>query len=182
MAAPVTVVGIGNPIMSDDGIGLELLRQLATGDSEVSELAWVPSHRRQPLAEPACPGPVEFIDGGTSGMEILPVVQQARRLLLLDAIAGAQPGQVTVLRGDQLPRLVQSHLSPHQVSLLDLLAAARLLGTEPEEIAVVGVVPASTELSVGLSEPVIAALPEAVAAARTVIADWLAAENAAAGE
>lgn len=169
----VTVVGIGNPIMSDDGIGIELLRRLSTGTSEPAELAWVPTHRFTPVVDSETHARVEYVDGGTSGMEILPTIQSARRLLLLDAIAGATPGEVIVLHGDQVPRLVQSHLSPHQVGLLDLLASARLLGTEPEEVAVVGIVPESTELNVGLSPCVEAAMAEAVAAAEDIISAWL---------
>lgn len=180
--AAVTVIGIGNPIMSDDGTGLAILRVLqaraAGADPQLalSETAWVP-HR--PVAGPiddAAPlrAGVDFVDGGTSGMELLPIIQSAQRVLLLDAVASPRPaGSVIVLRGDQVPRLLTQQLSPHQVGLLDLLAAARLLGREPQEIAVVGVVPETTELEVGLTPTVAAAIPAAADAAEEIIADWL---------
>ena len=164
------VLGIGNPIMGDDGIGLAIMRRLrAAADAPVDDLDWVPS-RHSAAAEDT----VEYIDGGTSGIELLPVIQQAEDLIVLDAVAaaGAAPGTVVVLESDQVPRLLNSKLSPHQVGLLDLLATAKLLGHEPRRVAVVGIVPASAELHVGLSDAAQNALPNAVAAAREVMDRW----------
>nr|WP_231494006.1 hydrogenase maturation protease [Corynebacterium vitaeruminis] len=148
----ITVIGIGNPIMTDDGVGLAVLAKLV--DAKV-------------------PG-VKYIDGGTSGMEILPDIQDATRLLVLDGINDPDepPGTVLVLEGDQLPRLRKSALSPHQVGLLDLLSTARLLGSEPEEVVVVGVVAQDVELHVGMTEKVAAAVPVAVDKAKKVLASW----------
>lgn len=143
--APVVVLGIGNSIMGDDGIGLALMEAL----------------RQHFGAHPL----VDWVDGRTGGMELLPVVQDARFLLVLDAVSGQEPGAVRHLVGDQVPRLLASKLSPHQVGLLDILTAARLLGTEPDELEVVGVVPEvvalSTELTACAQAGVQAALPVA---------------------
>jgi hydrogenase maturation protease len=147
------VLGVGNPIMSDDGVGLALLARLEQAR---------PSHR------------VAYVDGGTGGMSLLPEVEAAARLLVLDAVAGGQPGEVRHLSGDEIPRLLASKLSPHQIGLLDVLTAARLRGAEPALIEVVGVVPASVELAIGLTEPVQAALDEATARALAVLDAWLA--------
>jgi len=151
--APVTVLGVGNPVMGDDGTGLELL-------------ARVRDQRPDPR--------IGYVDGGTGGMELVPVVTEATRLLVLDAVAGATPGQVLRFSGDQLPRLLSARLSPHQVSLLDVFAAARLLDHEPEQVEVVGIVPEVVELRVGLSGPVTEALSEAATAAVAVLDGWLA--------
>lgn len=150
----VTVLGVGNPIMGDDGIGLELLARLG-------------ARRTDPR--------IEYLDGGTAGMELIPVVQDASRLLILDAVASTlPPGTPLRLGGDQLPRLLASRLSPHQVSLLDVLTAARLLGTEPDAVEVVGVVPAVVELRLGLTPAVAAGLDAAVDLADQVLGSWLA--------
>ena len=149
MPEPITVLGIGNPIMSDDGVGLEILERLRVHYTDQRHL--------------------EFVDGGTSGMELLPTIQDAESLLVLDALAPtahSNPGDVVTLIGDQIPRLLNSKLSPHQVGLLDLLSAAR-------RVAVVGVVAESTELHVGLTPTVTRALPGAVAEARTLLDEWL---------
>jgi len=152
----ITVLGVGNPIMGDDGVGLELLAALRA----------------------ARPGPgIDYVDGGTGGMELVPVVQDATRLLILDAVAGDTPGQVVRLDGDQIPRLLATKLSPHQVGLLDVFAAARLLGREPSQVAVVGIVPESVDLRVGLSDVVAGAVAEAARLAATVVDEWLAAAD-----
>ena len=149
----ITVLGVGNPIMGDDALGLELLRRVGA----------------------ECPDPrVEYVDGTTGGMELLPVVTDAERLLLLDAVAGPVPGAVVRLGGDQVRRMLAAKLSPHQVGLLDVLSAARLLGREPSEVVVVGVTPESIAIQIGLSPAVAAALEPAVAQAVEVLASWLA--------
>lgn len=153
--APVTVLGIGNPIMGDDGIGLALLEALHARVGEREGVDWV--------------------NGITDGMELLPVVQDARYLLVLDAVAGPgmEPGTVRHLTGDQVPRLLSMKLSPHQVGLLDILAAARLLGKEPEAVEIVGVVPGEVDLDLSLtaqaSAGVGAAVPVAVEALESLI-------------
>lgn len=162
--AIITVLGVGNPIMGDDGVGLALLAAVEAA-----------SQTAHPGAD------IEFVDGGTGGMELLPVVQEAQHLLILDAVAGSTPGQVVVLTGDQIPRLLSSKLSPHQVGLLDVFAAARLLGREPGVVSVVGVVPAIIDLATELSPIVAGALPEASARAMAVIRRWLDEPGASAG-
>lgn len=150
----MTVLAVGNEIMGDDGVGPALLAGLAP--------RWADDPR------------VELVAGGTDGLALLPVVEDAARLLILDAVAAeGPPGTVVELHGDQVPRLLGQKLSPHQVGLLDVLVAARLLGREPAEVAVVGIVPASVELAVGLDPAVAAALPDALAAADAVVAAWL---------
>ena len=157
----ITVLGVGNPIMGDDGIGLELLARV--------KQAWA-----------SCGGSgsatIDFIDGGTAGMELVPVVQDANRLLILDAVApgeGRNPGQAVQIDGDQVPRLLSTKLSPHQVSLLDVLTACRLLRTEPEVVTVVGVVAADVDLRLGLSELAASSLDAATKLATSVINDWV---------
>jgi len=150
--AAVTVLGVGNPIMGDDGIGLELLSSVKA----------------------ACPDPrVEYVDGGTGGMELIEVVQDARRLLVLDAVAGQTPGAVVEVVGDHINRLMSTKLSPHQLGMRDVFSATRLLGREPEAVKVVGIVPESVELRVGLSAVTRAALPKASRRAVEIITAWL---------
>jgi len=149
----ITVLGVGNPIMADDGVGLALLER-------------VRSLRPDPV--------IEYVDGATGGMELLPVAQDCDRLLILDAVAGPEPGVVEHLTGDQIPRLLSSKLSPHQVGLLDVLTAARLLGREPSVIEVVGVVPQDVELAFGLTPVVEASVEAATEVACGVLDRWLA--------
>jgi len=153
MSSHITVLAVGNPIMGDDGVGLELLAglQALRPDSDV-----------------------EYVDGGTGGMQLIPVVQEASCLLVLDAVAGPEPGVVQHLSGDQVPRMMAAKLSPHQVGLLDVFTACRLLGHEPGVVEVVGVTPESVDLRMGLSPVVAAAVPDAVAQAAAVLDRWAA--------
>lgn len=150
----VTILAVGNPIMGDDGVGPALLDLLRDRLPDASTVA--------------------LVDGGTEGLDLLPLVEDSRRLLLLDAIGSRTepPGTVVRLDGDQVPRLLATKLSPHQVGLLDVLVAARLRGREPDALAIVGVVPESVELRVGLSDVVAAALADAVTVAAGVVAQW----------
>jgi hydrogenase maturation protease len=146
------VLGIGNPIMGDDGIGITLLEELMARGLE---------------------RPVEFVDGGTIGLSLLPLIEDCGSLLILDAVAGeGPPGTLVRLAGDQLPRLLKTKVSAHQVGLLDVLTAARLRGTEPDRIAVVGLVPGDIDLRVGLTPAVAAGIGLAAEAARQVLKGW----------
>ena len=195
----ITVLGVGNAVMGDDAAGLEILRLLrarfgGAGAAPVdvdalvplasaSASPWVPAHEAVATATGTATdiaagpggrvGDIAFVEGGTSGLELVGVVGEARKLLVLDGLTGpGDPGDVVVLEGDQVPRLLSSKLSPHQVGLLDLLATARLLGREPEHVGVVGVVCASAELEVRLTPEVAAGLPAAVDAAAEVLERW----------
>ena len=126
------VLGLGNPLMTDDGIGLAALERLRDG--------WT------------LPDEVVLRDGGTWGLRLLPDVEDAARLLLLDAVdVGAEPGTVVVLERDELPRFLSHKLSPHQVGVRDLLALADLRGALPKETVAMGIQPARVELGPDIS-------------------------------
>ena len=139
------VIELGNPLTGDDGIGLMLLARLTD--------EWV--------IEPE----VAFVDGGTWGMNLLPTIEDAGRLILLDAInIGAEPGMVVELSRDRIPRFLATKISPHQVDLRDVLAVAELRRTLPEDTIAIGLQPAVVALSEVLTPVVHAALDGGVAA------------------
>jgi hydrogenase maturation protease len=129
----VVVIGLGNPLMGDDGLGLAALHHLRTS-----------------YALPDC---VELVDGGTWGMNLLPVIEDADELILIDAIdVGAAPGTAVRLEHAQIPRYLATKISPHQVDLRDVLALAELRGTLPADTVALGLQPASVELRNSLSD------------------------------
>ena len=137
----VVVIGLGNPIMGDDGLGLAVLEHLQ--------------------AAYAFPPQVELVDGGTWGMNLLPVIEDAAELILIDAIdTGGAPGAFVRLEHHQLPRYLATKISPHQVDLRDVLALAELRGTLPPDTVALGLQPASVEMRASLSEMLQAAVPE----------------------
>jgi len=135
------VLGLGSPIMGDDGLGLAALDHL----------------RREWDFEPA----VELVDGGTWGMNVLPIIETAERVLLLDAIrTGDRPGTTVVIERWALPRYLGAKLSPHQVDLRDVLALAELRGTLPRDTVAIGLEPERVEMEHGLSAPVRAGMTD----------------------
>jgi hydrogenase maturation protease len=148
-----TVVGIGNVLLSDDGIGVWVIRRLLA------------AYRFAP--------DVEILDGGTLGLSLASYLAGTDRLLIVDAVAnGAAPGTVVVMHGNEVPATLRAALSAHEASLCDLLAALTLLGTMPHAFVAIGVTPAHTEPSLELSPPVRAALASAERAAIEQLERW----------
>jgi hydrogenase maturation protease len=149
----IVVLGLGNMLMADDGVGLSALARL---DEE-----WF------------VPRTVSMVDGGTWGMNLLPVIEQADRLLIFDAIDfGEPPGTVIRLERFDIPRFLSQKLSPHQVDLREVLALAELRGTLPEQIVALGIQPARIEMSTTLSQVVEAQLDELVRRGANELARW----------
>ncbi len=151
--ARIVVLGVGNPLMGDDGTGLALLDALG---------------RRAGL-----PPGTALVDGGTWGMNLLPVVESASHLVLLDAVrTGAPPGTVVVLGRRELPRYLGLKLSPHQIDLKEVLALAELRGTLPARAVAIGIEPERVDWGIGLRPAEAARLDEAVDAALRVLEGW----------
>jgi hydrogenase maturation protease len=139
--------------MTDDGIGLAALARLQD--------EWF------------IPPQVDLVDGGTWGMNLLPIIESAGRVLVLDAIdSGAEPGTLAVLRGEEVPRTLAQKLSPHQIDLREVLALAQLRGTLPDELVALGVQPEVVAMGTTLSPAVAARLDELVALAAGQLRAW----------
>lgn len=136
------VLGLGNVLLSDEGVGVHVVHLL---------------RERYDF-----PQEVEILDGGTLGLDLLPYVEDADRLLIVDAVQmDTPPGTVARLVGDEIPAVLSLKYSPHQMGLSDLLAAARLRGHLPAEVVLWGVQPASLEVGLELS-PAVAAQMESL--------------------
>jgi hydrogenase maturation protease len=142
--APVLVLGLGNVLLQDDGVGSRLVSELAKRQDR-----WTS---------------VELADGGTLGMALLGMLDGRRALVLLDAVrTGAKPGTARELTPEEVQRSrPPAGLSPHEGSALEILRAAALLGDLPEKVIIVGVEPFAVETGYGLSAEVEAGLPAAL--------------------
>ena len=138
------VLGLGNILMRDEGLGVRVVEHL--------------------LARYEFPEGVQVMDGGTLGLELLPFLERARRLLVIDAVqARKEPGTLVRLTGDEIPVFLDaSKVSPHQEGLQDLLAVALLKGYMPEEVIFWGAQVGTMEVGLDLS-PAVAAQVEALA-------------------
>jgi hydrogenase maturation protease len=139
------VLGLGNVLCGDDGLGVAAVARLA----ERYEIA----------------PEVRVADGGTLGLSLLGLFDGVGDALLVDAIrADAAPGSLVRLEGAQVAPAARERLSVHQVGVADLLDALRLLGTHPRRLALVGLVPQRIELGMARSRAVERALPALVQA------------------
>jgi hydrogenase maturation protease len=150
---PLLVLGLGNVLCGDDGLGGEAIRRLAAGP-------------------PLAPG-VRLEDGGVLGLALLPTLEAARRAIIVDAVrCDRPPGELVVVSGDDVVPALRERLSPHEIGVWDLLWAARLRGRAPERLAIVGLVPACLDLGVGLSPAVEAGIPALVEAVAGTARAW----------
>ncbi len=138
----VAVVGIGNLLMGDDGVGVRVLQWL-----------------QQRYTFPA---EVQLLDGGTKSIELLPYLEEADRVIFIDAVdLGETPGTVVEVSGQAVAEYFNNKLSVHQIGLPDLIGAMLLRDSVPEEMVLIGVQPGYTELQWGLTEEVSGAVQKA---------------------
>lgn len=127
------MLGLGNPLMGDEGIGVYLVERLA------DRAADYPS--------------VDFLDAGTGGLSVLHDIEGRRKAILIDcAFMDEKPGAIRRFTPDEVrSRKVLAHQSLHEVDLMRTIEIARQLGQAPEEIVIFGIQPQRVELSQGLS-------------------------------
>ncbi len=149
----LVVLGLGNLIRSDDGVGVHAVRLLAQ--------------------DPRFPSHVQVVEGGTLGLALLPAIEDASCLLALDAVnTGTVPGTVMRFEMSELKPLPGSP-SVHQLAFADLLEALRWMDKTPRKIVLFGVQPAQTGWGTTLSQEVEAALPQLIRAALEELELWM---------
>lgn len=117
---------------------------------------------------------VEVIDGGTLGLSLLPSIEGRGGLIVLDSVTleVGEPGDIVVYRADELRREARLLYSAHQLGVNEVLAAADLMGTSPQRVAAVGMVPSSLDTGYGLTDVVAEAVPAMVETAVGLLASW----------
>ena len=96
-----------------------------------------------------------MFDGGTLGLDLLPQLEGIDRLLIVDAVeTGNAPGSLVRLTGEEIPMVMETKLSPHQMGLKDLLAVAMLMGIKPPEMVLLGIQPETIDIGLDLSPAV----------------------------
>ena len=142
---PIRVLGVGNVLCTDDGLGPYAVKVLEA---------------QYEFAEG-----VEVIDVGTPGLDFTPYLAGARAAIVLDTVSGEEPaGTLKSLRNEEIVSAPPpSRMSPHEPGLREALMATELSDSSPEEILLVGVVPDTTEGGTRLTDAVKAAVSEVVA-------------------
>jgi len=147
----ILVLGLGNILLRDEGIGVHVAGRLQKQD---------------------LPDNVEVIDGGTATLDILLSEEGRYKLLVIDALrAGGKPGSIYHARlkagqKDELPRIFgqpkESKISLHQVGLIEALVAAEKMNRAPEEVVIIGVEPGQVDCGLELTEPVRQSVPQII--------------------
>ncbi|MEK8052003.1 HyaD/HybD family hydrogenase maturation endopeptidase [Ideonella sp. DXS22W] len=151
----IVVLGIGNVLWADEGFGVRAVEALD------ARYAFAPN--------------VRLVDGGTQGLYLIQHVQAARKLLILDAIDyGLAPGTLKRVEDDEVPRFLGAKkMSLHQTGFQEVLALARLTGSYPDRVLLIGCQPEELEDYGGSLRPVVkAALEEAVQQAVQRLREW----------
>lgn len=137
----VVVLGVGNLLMSDEGLGVRCVLELERAGG--------------------LPAGVRVVEGGTSTHELLEDLEDLDVLVIVDAVAaGQQPGAVLRFEGSQVPAAFSNTFSPHQHGINDLLASLAFLGRAPRRVILLGVQPERLALGMELSPTVEAVMPE----------------------
>ena len=150
----VLVLGLGNILQGDDGVGVHIVRWLA-GQAPMTG--------------------VTVLDGGTIGASLLVELEGVDALLVADAVdSGQEAGQVTLFRGEEMDRLLARPRagSVHEAGLAELLDMARLLDCLPPRRALLGIQPRTIAWGDTLSPPLARSLPEAGRRVRSLLEEW----------
>ncbi|HSA95457.1 MAG TPA: hydrogenase maturation protease [Acidobacteriota bacterium] len=147
-AARTVVLGIGNVLLGDEGVGVRVVEELERAGG--------------------CPG-AELVDGGTAGLELLAFFDGAGLVVIVDAAAdGAPPGTVNV----SAPAFAADHppaRTPHEIGLKGILDALALADERPEIVLVTVSVVEAERASLELSPAVARAVPEAASRVRGLL-------------
>lgn len=147
------ILGLGNTLNHDEGLGVHALTPLA--DRLGTQTA------------------VELLDGGTLGLNLLPLVEACDHLLLIDALdAGQPPGTIIELCGDEIPLYAGIKISQHQLTFQEVLGLARMRGNLPRWLHLIGVQPADLAIGVGMSPVVTATMLQIVERTVAVLRVW----------
>ncbi len=152
------VLGVGNLLLSDEGVGLRVVERLV----QMYEL----------------PQEVQALDGGTLGLDLLYYLESedgrpVDNLLIIDAVEmKKEPGTLLRLEGDEVPSFLSIKISPHQVGIPDMLFAAKLKDLYPRNVVLWGVQPGVLDAGLELSPPVAAQVDVLVANAVKELTRW----------
>ena len=149
----ITVLGIGNIILSDEGFGVRVVEHLQKNFK--------------------FPENVQLIDGGTLGIELTQFITGTKKLLIIDSIDGDKPAGTTFeFVGDEIKKHFSEKISAHEVGIQDVLTMLELTGKTIPEVVVIGAQPFSLEAGVELTEQMQQLVPVMVDKSIEILKNW----------
>ena len=135
------VLGVGNILMGDEGLGVRVVELFEKGYS--------------------LPAEVDCVDGGVAGVALLGYFKDYTNIIIVDAVSsGAAPATIHRFRGAEIKDIPPTATNAHQIGIKELIAISRFEGAHPG-IIFIGIVPQDISFSIGLTPLVEAALPMA---------------------
>ena len=150
-----TIIGVGNILLTDDGIGVHCVRNLQSILGGCSHLS--------------------FIDAGTLSYELLDWISDSETTLIIDAAyMNSAPGTVKVFCGDEIDAQFESAPSRtvHQISLRDTLKTSRVMFGKPRQYALIGIEPSSLEWGDSPSQLLLDSLPKVTELTCQILNKW----------
>lgn len=140
------VIGLGNPLMADEGIGTVLADELA----KLAAAGELPTEN------------ADYLDGGCGGMYLLHSIADRKKVILIDcALMGTEPGTIIRFTPDDVNTIKKMvHLSLHEVDILQVITMAKEIGQCPDEIVIFGIEPVAITQQMHLSETIQKKIPE----------------------
>ena len=153
------ILGIGNTLLSDEGVGVHALNLLQSSHPDLPDLT--------------------YIDGGTLSFTLAAYIEDCDQLIVFDAAElKAPPGTVKTMAGEKMDAFLgAARRSPHEVGLLDLFDIARLTESLPVNRALIGIQPQSIEWGMSPTPVVAKSLSIAVEQALVLLEQWGRAER-----
>lgn len=128
----VTVLGVGNILLQDEGFGVRVIEEMTRRFS--------------------FPSDVQVLDGGTLGMELMRFIDGTEKLILIDAIAGGKnPGTLYEFKNEQVKAYFKEKVSAHELGIQDVLAVLEVIEKPIAEMVVLGIQPVSLDVSLDLT-------------------------------
>jgi hydrogenase maturation protease len=149
------VLGIGNTLLSDEGVGVHVLLALESTLGHLSD--------------------VTLLDGGTLSFTLAGPIEETDALIVVDAAhIKTKPGEWRLLEGEEMDAFLMSNrmASVHEVGLTDLRAIAILAGHWPDKRAMLAIQPAVIDWGEQPTPAVAAAIPPVCAAIVEQIRVW----------
>ncbi|MHC4387066.1 MAG: HyaD/HybD family hydrogenase maturation endopeptidase [Planctomycetota bacterium] len=138
----IVVLGIGNILLSDEGIGVRVVEE---------------------LLKVQVPKEAEVIDGGTSGADLLDVICNRRKVIVIDAVdADVPPGTILRMKPEEVNGGTSGGVSLHELGIIETLAMAKMLDSSPEEVVLIGIKPKEIGCGLELSPEIAAVVPAVV--------------------
>ncbi len=145
-AGDIVVLGLGNPLMSDEGIGCRIIECL------LAQAEKFPS--------------VDFVDAGTGGLSVLHLIANRKKAIIIDcAYMEMEPGTIKKFQPDEVKTIKKlAHLSLHETDIIKVINLAKMLGQYPKQLVIFGIEPHTIEPQPALSNTLNAKINDYLAA------------------